>query len=205
MGPPRLPPITALLGDSDTQNTLLCTHREYYPAEELVREFAQLERNPGALEQRRSVGLDTLTWSGSLSSGPCLDPLIQAAILGSPSRRLRLADIQEAIERWSKAPLTPSLKHSIQKRLTDSDLFARQLWGGTRTSGNRRAYWFVVAEPPVQVVPRPPLPPAHVPLPNFGDFVKAESWNPEEVPPFHPSEDVPPQDAWAGPSNPRYL
>ncbi|KAF8518057.1 hypothetical protein JB92DRAFT_3095253 [Gautieria morchelliformis] len=160
MGPPRLPPITALLGDSDTQNTLLCTHREYYPAEELVREFAQLERNPGALEQRR------------------------------------------AIERWSKAPLTPSLKQSIQQRLADSDLFARQPLARNETQWQRRrTYWIVVAEPPVQVVPRPPLPPAHVPLPNFGDFVKAESWNPEEVPPFRPSEDG---DAWAGPSNPRY-
>ncbi|KAF8522687.1 hypothetical protein JB92DRAFT_2887114 [Gautieria morchelliformis] len=166
-----LPPITALLGDSDTQNTLLCTHRD------------------GCFGTAEVCGPRPLTWSGSLSSGPCLDPLIQAAILGSPSRRLRLADIQEAIERW-----------------TLNDLFARQLWGRNENQWQRRrAYWFVVAEPPVQVVPRPPLPPAHVPLPNFGDFVKAESWNPEEVPPFHPSEDVPPQDAWAGPSNPRYL
>ncbi|KAF8503036.1 hypothetical protein JB92DRAFT_2833500 [Gautieria morchelliformis] len=191
MGPPRLPPITPGL-----PLTVFLQLRE------LV-EFTQLEKNSGALEQRRSVGLETLTWSGSLSSGPCLDPLIQAAILGSPSRRLRLADIQEAIERWSKAPLTHRLKQSIQKRLANSDLFARQPLARNENQWQRSHQhgWCHVH--------RSLLPTSlsqYSALTNsFGEFVKAEYWKPEEVPPFHPSEDVPPRDAWAGPSTPRYL
>ncbi|KAF8503201.1 hypothetical protein JB92DRAFT_2833412 [Gautieria morchelliformis] len=196
MGPPWLPPITGLL-ESQQDFTSLCTsatptHRQYYPAKVLVREFGRLERNPGALVQRRSVGLDTLKRPSSLSPGPSLDPMIRAAILGSPSRRLRIAYIQEAIKRWSEAPLTHRIKQA--KETTDRERIIRQavfaaepkplatLLRSRSLFSQRGGWWIVVAEPPLRVARRLPLPRGHVPLPGFDQFVKALSWTPEEVP-----------------------
>ncbi|KAF8504101.1 hypothetical protein JB92DRAFT_2968827 [Gautieria morchelliformis] len=180
-----LPPIAELLRhdpESRFQQDLavLCTsstrsYQEYYPAEVLIREFCQMQKNPGALEQRRSVGLDTLKRPASLDSGSSLDPIICAAILGSPSRRLRLADVRL----WGKVTLTDGLKLAIKERLIVSELFALE---PSPRYQRRGGWWIVVAEPPVRVAPRPPLPPRHVPLPGFDEFVKAESWRRAEVP-----------------------
>ncbi|KAF8523034.1 hypothetical protein JB92DRAFT_2827453 [Gautieria morchelliformis] len=96
----------ALVGTSST-----LSHLRYYPDEVLVREFSQMEKNR-AFEQRRWVGLETLQIA-SLDPGPSLDLIIRAAILGSPSRRLRLFDIQRAIRIWSGASLTTVIRPNI--------------------------------------------------------------------------------------------
>ncbi|KAF8504102.1 hypothetical protein JB92DRAFT_2968835 [Gautieria morchelliformis] len=198
-----LPPIAELLcHDPEFQQNLALVGTA--STLDLIWEFSQMEKNPGALELRRSVGLETLQIA-SLDPGPSLDLIIRAAIRGSPSRRLRLFDIQRAIRIWSAASLTTVIRNAIYNQLTTgSELFA---WQPLRPHQHRHdqhqaGWWIVVAEPPLRVAPRPPLPPRHVPLPGFDEFVKAESWRPEEVPDtgdLFPS----PRDAWAGPSNPR--
>ncbi|KAF8465422.1 hypothetical protein JB92DRAFT_3062848 [Gautieria morchelliformis] len=180
----------ALVGTAST-----LSHLRYYTDEVLVREFSQMEKNRGALEQRRLVGLETLQIA-SLDPGPSLDLIIRAAILGSPSRRLRLIDIQRAIRIWSGASLTTVIRNAIYNQLTTgSELFA---WQPLRPHQHRHdqhvpgGWWIVVAEPPLRVAPRPPLPPCHVPLPGFDEAPRYGDLFPS------------PRDAWAGPSNPRF-
>ncbi|KAF8503026.1 hypothetical protein JB92DRAFT_2972049 [Gautieria morchelliformis] len=196
-----LPPITALLREGPRAHVRRPTekYQQYYPAEELVEAFRRMANNPHALEQRRSAGLYALESFASRSRlRSSLDRIIVAAILGSPFRRLRLTEILEAMATRYKLHLTSGDKQAVRRTLRTSALFGRQ----PDTNQGRGGFWFVVAEPPLRVAPRPPLSLGHVPLPCFDEFIKAETWKPAEVPAFHPgpSEDLSLRDAWGRPT-----
>ncbi|KAF8465419.1 hypothetical protein JB92DRAFT_3135981 [Gautieria morchelliformis] len=113
-----------------------------------------MEKNRGALEQRRLVGLETLQIA-SLDPGPSLDLIIRAAILGS--------------------------HHADCGSLTsegDPDLE----WCFLTTVIRQAGWWIVVSGATTTGGATSTAPPCHVPLPGFDEFVKAESWTPEELP-----------------------
>ncbi|KAF8487837.1 hypothetical protein JB92DRAFT_2836526 [Gautieria morchelliformis] len=141
-----------------------------------------------ALRQRKSVRMDSLKKSASLSSADSLEVIITAAILGPPSWRLQLGDILEAIRIIFEVKLTAAHK-TIKKWLTTSESFAKQ-----PGQQKQRCMVPLIDLPARRVldggrgatITGRAISTAHVPLPCFDGFVEALTRTPEEVPLHQP-------------------